>query len=124
MRGVKLKCALRIREVALELLKRRGEMRAIEGVPGRVMGYDNGSLSLGYRTPFQKLHVVSSEMSYKIALLEQTTGRKMSRNLEYGLDIWSEHKKVFNLEWASNDGEIHIVRFKRGIWEEALRSAV
>lgn len=72
---------LEIRATALDLLKTRGEMRVIDGVPGRVRAYECGSLSFLYRTPFQQLHVVSEEMRIKVALLEQAVGRKMSRNL-------------------------------------------
>lgn len=123
-RDLALECVLEIRADALELLRSRGEMRAIDGVPGRVQSYECGSLSFMHTTPFQQLHALPSEMLIKIALLEQATGRKMSRNLEYGLNIWSERRKVFYLEWSAGDREIDLVMFNRGRWQEKLRAEV
>lgn len=119
-----LECVLEIRAAALELLRTRGEMQVIQGVPGRVHTCECGSLSLLHTTPFQQLHVLPPEMLIEIALLEQATGRKMSRGLEYGLDIWSERHKSFNLQWSIGDKEIHLVRFKRGNWQEQLLAEV
>ena len=121
-RDLVLECVLEIRADALELLRSRGEMRAIDGVPGRIQSYECGSVSFMHTTPFQQLHILPPEMLAEIALLEQATGRKMSRNLEYGLDIWSDHRKVFNLQWSIGDREIHLVSFKRGVWQEKLRA--
>ena len=41
--------------------------------------------------------------------------------LQYGLDIWAP-KKVMNIEW-SDQGELAIVSFRRGAWEDELISA-
>jgi len=41
--------------------------------------------------------------------------------LPYGLDIWAP-KKVMNIEW-SDQGELAIVSFRRGAWEDELISA-
>lgn len=119
-----LECVLEIRAAALDLLRVRGEMKAIDGVPRRVQVYECGSLSFMHTTPFQQLHAAPAEMLAQIALLEQAAGRKMSRNLEYGLDIWNNRRKVLNLEWSDDDREIHLIRFNRGSWQQQLRAEV
>jgi hypothetical protein len=44
-----------------------------------------------------------------------------SRNLQYGLDIWSG-RKVLNIEW-SDDGEVKVVSYRPGQWEREVESA-
>ena len=48
----------------------------------------------------------------------------MSRNLEYGMDIWSNNRKVLNLEWFAGDWAITLVSFKRGSWQAQLQEEV
>jgi hypothetical protein len=44
-----------------------------------------------------------------------------SRNLPYGLDIWSGNK-VLNFEW-SDDGRINVISYRPGEWESDLERA-
>ena len=99
-------------------------MQAVEGAPGRVHTCTCGTLSLIHRTPFQQLHIVEPEMLAKIALLEQASGKKVSRSMEYGLDIWGNNRKVLNLEWSASDREMNLVSFKRGQWQAQLQEEV
>ena len=45
-------------------------------------------------------------------------GLKPSKNLPYSLDILCG-RKVFNIEW-NDAGEVQLVSFKRGSWEETV----
>lgn len=111
--------ALQIRSASLEALRTRGIMTQVGGLPGRTQTATLGDLNMMYRTPFQQLPAASRELQYAHALLKQR-GHKVSRNLEYGLDIWEPGGKVFNFEWSQDDGELRIVAFKRGPWEDIV----
>jgi hypothetical protein len=45
----------------------------------------------------------------------------LSRNLPYGLNIWSGNK-VLNIEW-SDDGRTDVVSYRPGPWERELEHA-
>jgi len=48
---------------------------------------------------------------------------RLKPHLGFGLDIWGAQGKVLNVEW-NDQGEILIVSFKRGDWEEEILAAV
>ena len=74
-------------------------------------------LDVWHRTPFHRLPKVPDRQKYALAV----SGK--SRNLPYGLDIWYEGKKVFNIEW-DDSGRFEILSFRRGPWERELTEAV
>lgn len=88
---------------------------------GKVLEANIGSINLIHRTPFQRLPQTSEKMMYEVSLFEQRTGKRVPRNLEYGLDI-SLRTKVMNIEWSMEDREVDLVSFKRGDWEGELIS--
>lgn len=115
----RIKRALQIRHAALEVIRAQGTMSEVQGLPGRSAEANLGTLQMGYRTPFQRLPASSASVKYARALIAQR-GHKVSRNLDYGLDVWNAGRKVLNLEWSLDDREVQIVSFKRGPWEEIL----
>lgn len=111
--------ALQIREASLKLLRIKGTMREMSGMPGRYATAALGDLDMLHRTPFQRLPPTRESLKYTRALLRQR-GYADSSNSDYGLDIWKANRKVFNFEWSVDDRQLKIVAFKRGDWEETL----
>jgi hypothetical protein len=114
--------AVLIRDAALEILAATGRFVLIEPA-GRILEARLGEMHLLYRTPFQKLDERSADLKVRIALFEQATGKKVPRDLEYGLDIWCG-RKVLNVEWSTSGDRIDVVSFRRGAWEQQLLSSV
>jgi hypothetical protein len=92
------------------------------------LGYRLGSISMLLTTPFQKFHMEPSSIPdrikgdsrrYRAAVLM----RQRKRPLGYVLEVWGESGKVLNFHW-DNDGNIEIVSFKSGKWEEEILRAV
>jgi hypothetical protein len=75
-------------------------------------------------TPFQKFHMEPPKIPdrFKGNLDRYAVAVRMSqskRHLGFGLDVWGKVGKVLNVHW--NDyGQIEIVSFKRGDWEEEI----
>jgi hypothetical protein len=113
-RTTKLSRVKEVRDHALRLLKAHGEWKG--SGDQKHLGAKIGNVSLSYRTPFQPLPEISEQLRYMQALL------KGKDNLPYGMDVWSNRKKVLNLEWA-DDGEVDVISYKPGEWESALNQA-
>jgi len=113
-RGKRLEAALRIRDAAISKIQSEGRWEQT-GRVGPTMMWDGEGLKIGYRTPFQKLPPVTDP------LLKQRLVAAGKMNLPYGLDIWDMEGvgKVLNIEW-SETGDIHLVSFRRGAWEEKV----
>lgn len=109
----KIARALELRTLALTILKRRGTGNR----PGRLSFFLRaGSVSISYRTPFQRMPDAGEQLKYLAAQL----GEPSPRSLPYGLDIWAPGK-VLNLEW-DDGGEIVLVSFRSGDWEAKLEA--
>jgi hypothetical protein len=104
---------LAIRGRAVAFVRSNGEWRSCGET--KLLVAERGPISVGYRTPFQKLPAVNVRTGYIRALL----GGKA--NLPYGLDIWHEHKKVLNIEW-DDQGGFKVLSYKPGEWEWLLSS--
>ena len=115
----RLQRALQIRTASLHLLRTQGIPSEVRGLPGRCAAATLRDLGILHRTPFQRLPASAASIKYTRALLKQR-GHKSSTNLDYGLDIWTANRKVFNFEWSIDDRELALVAFKRGDWEEIL----
>ncbi|RUO97677.1 hypothetical protein [Hyphomicrobium sp.] len=110
--------AIRLRDAALQLLGAAGswaDIRDADGGTVRHLEFKNATISVSYRTPFQK---VCSEPSQYDKYMAALLGIDVKANLPYGLNIWVG-KKVLNIEWDSQ-GHIELVSFKRGPWEQDL----
>jgi hypothetical protein len=73
-----------------------------------------GTLEISYRTPFQRLPKAGDLMKHRAA----QQGLTVSRNLPYGLDVWTP-KKVLNIEW-DDKGNVVLVSLRPGAWETEL----
>ena len=85
--------ALRLRDLALAIVRRQGTWKGAGKV--NLLMASHGTISIGYRSPFQRLPDASDQLKCRAAQL----GRRALQNLPYGLDIWAP-KKVLNVEWA------------------------
>ena len=117
MRMKKRDRAIQLRDLALEIIASDGRWEAHTDKAGRTwrsLTYRGQGWSIGYRSPFQPRPGASESMKYAAALL------KIERrdNLPFGLDIWAPNK-VLNIEWDES-GNIVVVSYKPGMWEEAL----
>ena len=113
---MKVKRSIRIqqlRQAALEVLLLRARSDAFG--EAEAFHVEIGPFTILYRTPFQKLPV----LSLKMRELEVMTGRKL-KPADYGLDIWYG-RKVMNIEW-DEDQPVRVVSFRRGDWEEEFLS--
>lgn len=108
----RLDAALRLRDSALSKLRSEGSF--VDTNIGPYLTWTGQDLMMGLRTPFQKLPPVTEEIKYFAA----KTG-KGPANLSYGLDIWVKKRKVLNIEW-NDTGEIRLVSFRRGDWEQGV----
>ncbi len=106
--------ALELRAAALRLVGRTGTWERASGI--NVLAAQCGTLTIFYRTPFQRLPT-----NDRIAAKAARLGLRVPRNLPYGLDIWAP-KKVLNLEW-DDKGAVVLVSFKPGAWEAELIAA-
>jgi hypothetical protein len=85
--------------------------------PVKLLSARVGSLLIGYRTPFQRLPVVRDKLKFIAAKI----GAPPPQSLPYGLDLWAP-KKVLNVEW-DDQGNVALIGFRRGEWEEELIAA-
>jgi hypothetical protein len=106
--------AIELLEMALPVVKALGAWQRIEGGPN-LLDFRTGSLIIAYRSPFQKPPPPSAELIRKSV----TFGVLPGKNLPHGLDIWAPPRKVLNIEW-SDDGDMLIVGYKAGPWEQEL----
>ena len=78
-------------------------------------------------TPFQKFHreppSIPTRIEGDVARYGAAVLMSQRKRLGYLLDVYDENGKVFNVHW-DNDGNIEIVSFKRGNWEEEILHAV
>jgi hypothetical protein len=107
--------ALRLRDIALAIVRRQGTWKRAGKV--NLLMASHGTISIGYRTPFQRLPDANNQLKYMAAQL----GRRAPQNLPYGLDIWAP-KKVLNVEW-DDQGNVVLVSFRPGEWEAELAAA-
>jgi hypothetical protein len=108
--------AIELRDLALSIVKARGEwMKTKPGWPN-LLAFNNGDLRIAYRSPFQKMppppsgELIRTSMAHGLMPLE---------NLPYGLDIWARGK-VLNVEWS--DGDVNVRSYKAGSWERELET--
>jgi hypothetical protein len=111
------KCAqaILLRDAALGVVKRIGAWQTAS--PVKLLSARVGSLLIGYRTPFQRLPVVRDKLKFIAAKI----GAPPPQSLPYGLDLWAP-KKVLNVEW-DDQGNVALIGFRRGEWEEELIAA-
>jgi len=120
MRQTRVHRAVEIREATLTVLHSVGKWDrnfrdGDKWVPHRVASI--GRISMSLRTPFTP----EPGPSDGLIVLAARQGLRIPTALSYGLDIWAP-KKVMNIEW-SDRGELVIVSFRRGAWEDELISA-
>ena len=113
----KLALAITLRDAALIVVKRAGSRHSVSRISGKCLLARVGSISIGYRTPFQRLPApaIGDDLKYLAASLGKGPPPV---NLPYGLDIWST-KKVLNIEWDDH-GNVVLVSLRRGEWETEL----
>lgn len=105
---------LALRDAALQLLQRDGEWMEVEGYPGRVRSYENDSLMMLHRTPFQPPPLSQAAMAAGVTAAQQQAAAR-----DYGLDIWLQNKKVLSLIW-NDTATMHVVMYRPGAWEQPL----
>ena len=71
----------------------------------------NGRFNMSLRTPFTPMPENASDNHMEAALQQRTT------SLPYALDIWMEHRKVFDLSWNDATGVAQVMSFHSGAWE-------
>lgn len=108
--------AIELLEMALPVVGERGAWQKIEGGP-TVLDFRTTSLVIAYRSPFQKPPPLSAELIRKSVAFGELPGK----SLPYGLDIRTPapRKVVLNIEW-SDEGDMLIVGYKAGPWEQEL----
>lgn len=106
--------ALALRDQLIRLAEGRGRWVRHDGAPPAFIA-DLGDIRIGYRTPFQKEHVHSSEVA---------ANGLGGRHWPYLLQVWSEHHssespmmRVMALEWDPKTGESRLNEFHSGAWE-------
>ena len=119
--GKRLEAASRIRDAAVKKIQAEGQLEETGNfgpvLQWRAPDWREGGIHIIHRTPFQRIPKPSAK--YRKAVVEY--GLERSKNLlPYGLDIWCD-RKVFNIEW-NDAGEVRLVSFKRGSWEETVLS--
>jgi hypothetical protein len=97
-----------IRDRMWDVITAYGELRELDG-QGRFRVLELAELSAILRTPFQSLPGMGGYRELRNLPPEV-------RPLAYGLDIWDERGKVFNLEWDDH-GHWRLIAFRRGTWE-------
>ncbi len=109
--------AVRVRDRALVLVRESGSWEQCGDM--KLIAANRGALKVLYRTPFQELPRPSDSHLYFLAVYGGKT------NLPYGLDVWDfrplTRGKVLNIEW-SDEGEIQLISYKPGDWEDELPS--
>jgi len=106
--------AIELRDLALTLVKARGGWQ--EGGGPKSFEYRVASLTVAHRSPFQKLPALGGD----VVRAARAHGRMAKNNLPHGLDIWwRPDGKVLNVEWSDN-GEVIVVGYKPGLWEQEL----
>jgi len=108
----KLARAIALRDAALIVVKRAGTWE--NSSRPKLLFTRVGSLSIGYRTPFQRVPSHDGQMTAQAA----AAGSRPPQNLPYGLDLWAP-QKVFNIEWDVR-GNVALVSFRPGEWEAEL----
>ena len=118
-----------IRDVAVEMIRSEGTWKPcrVGDEQRNVMGLRFGSLCMSLTTPFQKFHMEPPKIPdrFKGNLDRYAVAVRMSqskRHLGFGLDVWGKVGKVLNVHW-NEYGQIEIVSFKRGDWEEEILGA-
>ena len=105
--------AVELRDLALTVIRERGEWRDLGGA--RMLGFTTAGLTLLHRTPFQTFPnrpPMPDKAKYMTAL-----ERKAPPDLPYGLDVWSGGK-VLNVEW--DDERAYVISYTPGQWEAEL----
>ena len=69
------------------MVKRVGIWESVLGVNGKLLCARAGSLSISYRTPFQRTPKAGDDVKYYAALLG-----KLLPDMPYGLDVWAAEK--------------------------------
>ena len=94
-KSTKIVRALALRDAALTVLRRSGawatvgSARAASGAGQmKLLSARLGTLEISYRTPFQRLPKAGDLMKHRAA----QQGLTVSRNLPYGLDVWTPKK--------------------------------
>lgn len=111
--------AREIRDVAVTLVKERGDWKRTGGkTPMSFLGFELEGLSFAFTTPYQKALSAGGENMRAYAI---HTGLKPLVEYRHSLDIWWKPRgKVFRVYWNDPEGELTIGTFKRGEWEEEL----
>jgi hypothetical protein len=106
--ATKIDQAIRLRDLALSLVKVGGAWQESGGGPNMLV-FENDNLFISYRSPFQKLPPQSG----------------LDQNLPHGLDIWEQDidagdmDKVLSVEW-SEKGKFVMNDYVPGPWEQTL----
>jgi hypothetical protein len=119
-----------IRDAAVHMIRSKGswEMVRVRGEQKPVLSYQVGSLSMLLTTPFQKFHMEPPSIPTRIEGDAARYGAAVlmsqrRRPLGYLLDVWGDGGKMLNVHW-DDDGNMEIVSFKHGNWEEEILHAV
>jgi hypothetical protein len=107
--------AIKLRDLALLLVKARGEWREVGGSRKR-FEFRTDDLTIAYRSPFQKFPPPSADVVRTAAAFDM----QIPETQPHGLDIWQRTAgKVLNVEW-SDKGEFVMVSYRPGSWEQKL----
>jgi hypothetical protein len=117
--------AVAIRDLALRLLRDAG-LREGRLTVWRQNDDLKRGLALSLHTPFGGIVFPKLEPDVQrvevdgLKLLTVKTVDDARANQPWGLSIWSEGRKVFNIDWNERPQRINVITFRRGPWEQAL----
>ncbi len=107
--------AIELRDLALAVLRGRGQWEVTDSPQIPVLSYAGNGLLMMHTTPFQRLpQDVPERVKYLVAL----HGWPARTNLPYGLDVWADGKKL-NIQF-DDGGQVRVVSYKPGPWESDL----
>jgi hypothetical protein len=106
--------AFKLRNMALPLLQAAGAWEEVENYPGKVRSYEQGSLFMLHRTPFQPVPVSQEALAQGVTVMNQRDAARA-----YGLDVWWDRRKVMSVIW-NHGGPLGLVMFKQGPWQQVL----
>lgn len=101
-----------LRDAAMRVVRSKGIWDLRSEPP--FLCFESSELRLNYRGPQEFFGL--PDISYNDLL-----SKRFPNSRRFGLDVYGTGHKTMNLEW-DDDGEVEIVSFKRGAWEEVLLS--
>jgi hypothetical protein len=117
--------AVAIRDVALRLIRNGGARDGRLAVWKQHEDHKRG-LCASLHTPFGGIVFPKLEPDVQrievdgLRLLSVKTVSDTEANQPWGLSVWSDGRKVLNIEWNERPARVALITFRRGDWEQEL----